>query len=630
MPGIPDGTIDEVRAASDLVDVVSDRVRLKKQGRRFVGLCPFHNEKSPSFSVDADQNLYYCFGCRRGGDVFKFVEEIEGVGFLDAVRLLADRAGIEVTEEGAGPEADRKGTLHAALRFAAGFYFDQLKGEAGQRGMAYLKNRGFTKEAVIAFGIGVAPDAWDALTTAATEAGFKPDVLEDVGLAKARQGGGGHYDVFRDRLMFPILSPIGKVLGFGGRILPDTTTGSDDYQPAKYVNSPETEIYHKSRVLYGMKQAKRAIRTEREAIVVEGYADVVSLWQAGVRNAVAASGTALTRDQMDLLGRLDVQRVILLFDADAAGQGAARKGIDVALDAGIAPYVVVLPEGADPDSFVRQFGADAFRRYLADERLDFVGFLVQRARASGALASPEGKSAAIREMLGTIRRLTDSIQAGEYLRKASEALGVYETDLRRQFDGVKPPPPPRRFEEPPPEVADALYASEPAVVVVRPEEVLLLRLMLAHKEPMVEHVLTRMGLDEFSPGAAREAVQALIDQFTAGAIDPAPFVRGDYGEAARTLVTESIVEKHSLSDNWTSKVGVAVPDRDGEPFAAATSAMRLLKLDRVQEAVEAAMREMQVRSRAGEEITDLQGHVNELNELRRQIERGEFMEWTPE
>ncbi len=630
MPGIPDPTIDEVRAASDLVDVVSDRVRLKKQGRRFVGLCPFHNEKTPSFSVDADQNLYYCFGCRRGGDVFKFVEEIEGVGFLDAVRLLADRAGIEVHEGEAGPEADRKGTLLAALRFAAEFYFRQLGTEAGARGVAYLQAREFSREAVQAFGIGVAPGGWDALTTAATEAGFKPDVLEAVGLAKARQGGGGHYDVFRDRLMFPILSPIGKVLGFGGRILPDTTTGSDDYQPAKYVNSPETDIYHKGRVLYGMKQAKRAIRTEREAIVVEGYADVVSLWQAGVRNVVAASGTALTPEQMDLLGRLDVQRVVLLFDADAAGQGAARKGLDVALDAGIAPYVVVLPEGSDPDSFARQFGADAFRAYLRDERLDFVEFLVHRAQASGALASPEGKSAAVREVLGTIRRLRDSIQAGEYLRKASEALGVYETDLRRQFEGTKAPAPKRRFEEPPPEMQDAGAMPEPAVVVVRPEEVMLFRLMLGHGGPMVEHVLTRMGLDEFSPGAAHDVVQALLDQFEAGAIDPAPFTRGDYGEAVRQLVTESVMEKHSLSDNWTSKVGVAVPERDGEPFAAATSAMRLLKLDRVREAIDVAKHEMQARERDGDDITDLQVEVNGLNELRRQIERGEFMEWAPE
>lgn len=625
MPSIPDSTVDDVRAASDLVDVVSDRIRLKKQGQRFVGLCPFHNEKSPSFSVDPVQGLYYCFGCRRGGDVFKFVEEVEGVGFLDAVRLLADRAGIEVRDEGAGPEADRKGTLLAALRFAAQFYFDQLKTEAGARGLAYLKERGFTKEAVKAFGIGVAPDAWDGLLRAATEAGVKPDVLEAVGLVKERQGGGGHYDVFRDRLMFPILSPIGKVLGFGGRILPDTATGSEDYTPAKYVNSPETEVYHKSRVLYGMKQAKRAIRTEREAIVVEGYADVVSLWQAGVQNVVAASGTALTPQQIDALARLDVQRLVLLFDADAAGQSAARKGVDVALDGGLAPYAVTLPDGADPDSFVRQFGAEAFRRYLAEERLDFVTFLVQGARRQGALDTPEGKAQAVRDVLGTIRRLGDPIAEGEYVKRASDLLDVYESDLRRQYDSGRPRPSRRPEPFPYPEEEDGPAAE--AVGAIRPEEIMLMRLMLLHKAPMVEHVLTRMGVDEFTPGAARTVVEALIAQFESGAIETEPFVRGEHGEAARALVNEVLAERHSLSDNWESKVGVARPERDGKPFEGAASAMRLLKLDRVQEALESVKRRMQARERAGEDIADLQAEAGDLNDLRRRIERGEFMEW---
>ena len=629
MPGIPDQTIDDVRAASDLVDVVSDRVRLKKQGQRFMGLCPFHNEKSPSFSVDPTQNLYYCFGCRRGGDVFKFVEEMEGVGFLDAVRLLADRAGIEIREEGASPEADHRAAMHAALRFAAGYFYTTLGTPEGERGVEYLKKRGFSREAVREFGIGVATPAWDGLVSAAAEAGYKPEILEAVGLAKERNRtgsgpGGGHYDVFRDRLMFPILSPIGKVLGFGGRILPDTQTGSDDYTPAKYVNSPETEVYHKSRVLYGMKQAKRAIRTEREAVVVEGYADVVSLWDAGVRNVVAASGTALTPQQVDLLKKLDVQRLLLLFDADAAGQSAARKGIDVALDAGLAPYAVSLPDGADPDSFVRQFGADAFRGVLRDERLDFVQFLVLQARQSGALATPEGKSDVVREVLRTIKRLGDPVLAGEYLRRAATALDVYETDLRRQFDGQATPRPRPRPEPSPEEEATA----PPPAPELRPEEASLIRLMLQHGAAMVEHVLTRMGVDEFTPGAPRDVVQAILAQFEAGEVDAGPFVRGEHGEGPRMLVAEALAERHALSaDNWKSKVGMTVKGRDSEPYQAATSSMRLLKLDRVQEAITEAMGEMRSRERAGEDIADLQARVNDLNDLRRQIDRGEFMEW---
>ena len=623
MPSIPDATVDDVRAASDLVDVVSDRVRLKKQGKNYMGLCPFHNEKSPSFSVDAAQNLYYCFGCRRGGDVFKFIQEIEGVGFLDAVRLLADRAGIEIQEAGAdNPEADRRATMTAALRFAAGYYYRQLGTADGERGLAYVRSRGFSPEAVREFGIGVAPAGWDGLVAAATEAGYKPEVLEAVGLAKERQGG-GHYDVFRDRLMFPILSPIGKVLGFGGRILPDTQTGSADYTPAKYVNSPETEVYRKGQVLYGMKQSKRAIRTEREAVVVEGYADVVSLWDAGVRNVVAASGTALAPPQMALLKKLDVQRLVLLFDADDAGQSAARKGVDAALDAGLAPYAVALPDGADPDSFVRQFGADAFRAYLRDERLDFVAFLVAQARASGALSSPEGKSGVVGEVLATIKRLRDPIQAGEYLKRAADALDVYESDLRRQFEGQAAP----RRRPPPPEPDEPTAPAPEPVPEVRPEEQSLIRLMLEQGAPMVEHVLTRMGVEEFTPGPSQTVILALIDQFEAGAVDVGPFVRGDHGDGVRVLVQEALAEKHGgLSDNWHGKVGVTPKHRDDNPFASAASSMRLLKLDRVDEAVHESMAQMQSLERAGQDITELQSHVNELNALRRQVERGEFME----
>ncbi|HEX8384830.1 MAG TPA: DNA primase, partial [Rubricoccaceae bacterium] len=468
MAGIPDATIDEVRAASDLVDVVGERVSLKKQGRRFLGLCPFHSEKSPSFSVVADEGFFYCFGCKKTGDVFSFVQETEGVGFLDAVRLLAGRAGVALPEE-TNPAADRQGALHAALRFAAGFYVEQLRADAGKRARAYLAERQFSREAVLAFGIGYAPEGWDALATAATAAGFSEDTLEAVGLVKRRESG-GIYDVFRDRLVFPILSPIGKVLGFAGRILPDSRQATADFTPAKYLNTPETEIYHKGRVLFGMKQAKRAIRAEGEAVVVEGHADVVALWQAGVEHVVAASGTALTAAQLDLLARIDVKRVVLLFDADAAGQGAARKGIETALDAGLTPYAVSLPDGADPDSFVRTFGADAFRAVLTDERRDFVEFLVAGAKREGLFDTPEGKREAVDRVVSALARVSDSILAEEYVRRAARALDVYEPEVRREVDLRT-----RRASAPQPavravETRDRDPAPDAVVIVVRPKE----------------------------------------------------------------------------------------------------------------------------------------------------------------
>lgn len=633
MAGIPDATIDEVRAASDLVDVVGERVSLKKQGRRFLGLCPFHSEKSPSFSVIPDEGFYYCFGCKSTGDVFTFVRETEGVGFLDAVRLLAGRAGIALPEE-TSPAADRQGALHAALRYAAGFYVEQLRGDAGKRARAYLAERQFTREAVLAFGIGYAPDGWDGLATAATAAGFDADTLEAVGLVKKRDpalagGRGGIYDVFRDRLVFPILSPIGKVLGFAGRILPDSRQATADFTPAKYLNTPETEIYHKGRVLFGMKQAKRAIRAEGEAVVVEGHADVVALWQAGVEHVVAASGTALTAAQLDLLARIDVKRVVLLFDADAAGQGAARKGIETALDAGLTPYAVSLPDGADPDSFVRTFGADAFRAVLADERRDFVEFLVAGARREGLFETPEGKREAVDRVVSALARVSDPILAEEYVRRAARALDVYEPEVRREVDvrtrRVAPPQPSVRAVEARPSEA----APDVVVVVVRPKEETLIRLMLHEGVPMVEHVMTRMGLDEFTAGAPRETVAVLLEQFGAGAVDAGPFVRGEHGEAVRELVSRVLAQQHDVSENW-GREGIAVPAMDARPFDGATAAMKRLKLDRLLEAVEDANNRFATAERAGQDAAPIHEEIMRLNEVRRQIERGEFLFWGDE
>ena len=664
MPRISDDAVSEVRRASDLVDVVGDRVRLKKQGRRFMGLCPFHNEKSPSFSVDPAEGLYYCFGCRKGGDVFKFVQETEGVGFLDAVRLLADKAGIELDEGPADPNADRKAAMSAALRFAGRFYFQQLGTDAGARGLAYLKERGFSPETVKTFGIGVAPAGWDGLVRAATEAGHAPEILEAVGLAKQRTSG-GHYDAFRDRLMFPILSPIGKVLGFGGRILPDTQTGSDDYSPAKYINSPDTEVYNKSRELYGLKQAKRAIRAEEEAIIVEGYADVVSLYQAGIQNVVAASGTSLTVPQIALLAKT-ARTLVLLFDADAAGQSAARKAIDTALDGGLVPYAVALPDGADPDSYVRQFGADAFRTRLRDERLDFVTFLARRARADGDLATPEGKAAAVRETAEALARVSDLLVRGEYVRAAADAFDVDEVTLRREVEAAakrprrrdrppRPPAPPSSappssappssappaedvvgyaepspYDSPPEAFGDAGQAPEqraaaPAAAPPaqpKPEEGALLRLMLREGYAMVEHVMTRIGLEMFTDGPPRQLAAALLEQYADGDIDRAPFVRGDHGEALQALVLGLLPERYVPSERAESK-GLKPVERDQEPFAVARSSIRLLQIDRIEEAEDEINRQVRRAEAAGDDVSGLMREKMDLTDLKRRIERGD-------
>ncbi len=630
MPAISDEKVEEVRAASDLVDVVSDYVRLKKQGARFVGLCPFHSERTPSFSVDPRENLYHCFGCKAGGDVYRFVMDKEGVAFPDAVRLLADRAGIELPEEdGPSPEATEREAILAALRFAARFYHAQLGTPAGARGRAYLEQRGFTRESAVAFGIGCAPDEWDALSKAAGAAGYSMETLDRAGLSRRRSGGDTYYDVFRDRLMFPILSPVGKVLGFSGRALPGARPMPDGSEPAKYINTSDTPVYKKAEVLYGLKQAKHAIRAAEEAILVEGQADVVSLHQAGVTNVVAASGTALTAHQVRLL-KSYARSVVLLYDSDGAGQSAAARGIEAVIEGGLGVSLVSLPDGADPDSFVTQFGAEAFVGYLERERQDFPSFVAAAARRDGLFDTPEGKSEAARRLVELVARVRDPVAHDAYVQRAASVLGLPDATVRQLLrrrrrpqsagDGYGAPADPDRSTVP---------ARNPTPApTMRPEEAELLRLMLKEGAPMVEHVLSRMAIEEFSEGPVRATAAGLIAQYESGTIDSGAFQRGEFGEEIQRLVAEVMSNKYTVSARGASRRGVTAERRDAQPLAAATSAMRLLKLDRLDEALAGVNQEIFVAENNGADATELYRRVNALNELRVQIERGGFLEWT--
>jgi len=630
---IPDDKVEEVKSATDIVDVVSDYVRLKKAGSNFKGLCPFHNEKTPSFNVNPSMGIFKCFGCGEGGDAISFVMKIEGTGFTETVRMLAEQAGIELPAEGVqDPHKDEKESILHALRFAARWYYEQLtKTEVGrERGLAYFQNRGLAPETIKKFGLGFAPDAWNALLKAAEAAQIKPEILDKAGLVLPNKNGDGFHDRFRERVMFPIFSHVGKVLGFGGRVLPDSKEPTGDYVPPKYINSPETRVYHKSRVLYGLYQGKQAIRGEEEVILVEGYTDVVSLYQAGVKNVVASSGTALTPDQVRVLGRY-AKRVLLLYDADSAGAAAALRGIDLILRAGLAVYVVALPEGADPDSFVQQFGAEAFRSYLQKERQSFVHFKVSAAKREGALSTPEGQAETARSVLESIAQIPDTVAQDGYIRVAAAELGVPDIHLRMQFrdvlkqeNGSRRAP---RQEAPPPEDEhDTGAAPTPETFEMKPEEGALLRLMLERGGPMVEHVLGHMALEEFSAGPVRTTVQQLLAQYEQGRIDKDAFTSGQFGATVQQIATGVLVDRHVASENYARK-GIRVPEMNAEPYEAAASAMTLLKLDRVSEAIELVSRKTYAAEQAGEDLTELQQRMTELQRLKIQIERREFFEW---
>jgi DNA primase len=640
---IPDDKLEEVRAASDIVDVVSDYVKLKKRGSNYFGLCPFHNEKTPSFSVNPSMGIFKCFGCHEGGDVFSFISKIENIGFTETVRLLAERAGIPLpVDEAQRERSSEVESIYHALRFAARFFYRQLtQTDAGQPALDYLKGRGFTPKTIKRFGLGYAPDRWDAVLTAAEEEHIAAETLEKAGLVLPRKQGDGHYDRFRGRVIFPIFSHVGKVLGFGGRIL-----NADSDQP-KYINSPETTVYTKRRVLYGLYQAKQAIRQAEEVLLVEGYTDVIALHQAGVENVVASSGTALTEAQIKVLNRY-AKRILLLYDADTAGMTAAVRGIDLVLARGLAPYAVSLPAGEDPDSYVQAHGGEAFTQLLQDERQDFVTFLHAQAERQGMFDTPEDSAEARRSVLNTIAAIPEerALDRDAYLRHASEVFGVYESDLRREFEQIAQrqhdkararhrrkhaeqggAPTPGRTRPSAPEPS-APPEDEKPLAEPLPEEKMLLRLMLEHGLRMVEAVLGHMALDEFTEGPSRRIVERLIAMYQDDAVDKQPFLDGTLGDDVQRLATEVMVDRHAPSENWSSRQNITVPRMNDDPYEAAASAMTLLKLDRVNEAIEQQRERLYQATRHGDgDLTDLQTEMMELHKLRKHIEQRAFLNW---
>lgn len=387
---IPNETLDEIRAAVDAVAVMGQHTDLKQSGTRWKGLCPFHDERTPSFTVDAEQGLYHCFGCGAGGDVIDFVQQAEGCDFLEAVRFLADEAGVALPDEhgASADESKRRESLKAAVRVAARYFYNvRCKADAGAPARAYLQRRHFDEDALKRFGIGYAPDGWERLLTHAQEHHVKPDALHEAGLVIERQKGTGYYDRFRGRVIFPIFSHRGDVIAFAGRLV-EESTGSPTDAP-KYVNSPTTALYDKSNVLYGYWQGRKALADTREAWVVEGYTDVLALHGAGIRHAVATCGTALTDEHLKaLMQRVD--HVMLLFDGDEAGGSASDRAMQRCIRQGIDASACTLPDGHDPCSYLQEHGADELRAYVDEHRLVLHDVAARKVGTGWGDAIPEG------------------------------------------------------------------------------------------------------------------------------------------------------------------------------------------------------------------------------------------------
>lgn len=384
--------INKVLEANDIVDLIGQDTQLKGRGSQFLGLCPFpnHKERTPSFSVNQDKQVYHCFGCKESGNLVTYLKVIRGMNFPEAIEFLAQRAGIPIpVEEQSSPvsqgQRDKKKTLFKINELASVFFHHQLLSLEGDHPVrAYLSRRGISPEAVALFQIGYAPDSWEALAQFLQERKVAANMAQDLGLIKARtQGKSGHFDLFRNRLMFPIISPSGQHIGFGGRVL------SSEDQP-KYLNSPESDIFHKGRILYGLHETAKFVRSEDQAIVVEGYTDFLALYMAGIRNVVATLGTALTENHARLLRRY-TKNILVLFDGDSAGQMAAERSLPILLAQGLYPKAFSLPEKMDPDEFLKQAGVEAFREKLEKSQDLFIEIFQQKSRGVGRQASDKVK-----------------------------------------------------------------------------------------------------------------------------------------------------------------------------------------------------------------------------------------------
>jgi len=417
---IPQKIIEEIRERTDIVQLIGSYLDLRKAGRSYKALCPFHGEKTPSFMVNPEKQIYHCFGCGKGGNVFHFLMEYEGVGFIEAVERLAKDAGVDVDRYSSG--GDRKEKLepyYRAVEFAARFYRKMLdEGQGAEAARSYLARREIDRETVEEFSLGFAPSGWDSLYRAAMDAGLSRDILLELNLVMKSRGGSGYRDYFRNRVIFSLESLSNRFVGLAGRVL-------DDSEP-KYLNTMESHIYSKGRMLYGLNHSKDAIRKSGSAIIVEGYMDYLMLWKSGIRNVCAVCGTSFTQDQGRLLARY-ANHVYIMNDGDRAGIRASVRAADELVTVGLESNIVVLPEGEDPDSFVRKKGADELREYMRSAP-NYFAFL-QKEALSGTRTTYR-KSQVIKHLLETLSSVTDPVRQELYLQEISNLFDVQAGTLR--------------------------------------------------------------------------------------------------------------------------------------------------------------------------------------------------------
>ncbi|HEY4327403.1 MAG TPA: DNA primase [Mucilaginibacter sp.] len=603
---ITKSTIDRIMEATDIVEVIGEFVQLKKRGANYVGLSPFANERTPSFTVSPAKGIFKDFSSGKGGSAITFLMELEKFTYPEALKWLAKKYSIEVEEtvETAEnkEEENRRESLMIVTAYAAKFFHESLleTDEGKNIGLSYFKERGFNNDTIRKFELGYSPDQWEAFTGQALKEGYQQEFLEESGLSVKRDNG-SFYDRYRGRVMFPIHSFTGRVIAFGGRTL------KSDKNVPKYVNSPESEIYHKSNVLYGLYFAKKAIRDEDNCFLVEGYADVLSVHQAGIENVVASSGTSLTVEQIRLIGRF-TKNITILYDGDAAGIKASLRGLDMILEEGLNVKVVLFPDGHDPDSYVRNFGTNGFKKHIEDNKKDFILFKTD-ILLKEAGNDPIKKAEVIREIVESVAKIPDSIKASVFIKECSHILKIDERALLSELNKMRLAKAKKDSQQQmsKPVAVDETLLDEPITKEEKEDatqEKEIVRLLLAYGNRMIDwdgiantyigpFMIAELSDVEFENPACKTFVEIYRSEVENGLLpDEQYFIHYPEKEIVDLTVT-LIATKYTLSENWYEMHKILVPDEQVNMKATVLGAIFHLKKQKVNKILEGLRTELQ-------------------------------------
>lgn len=628
---IPKDTIEKIFDAADIVDVIGEFVNLKKAGSNFKGLSPFINEKTPSFSVSPAKGIFKDFSSGKGGNVVSFLMEHEHFSYPEALRWLAKRYNIEIEEEKLTPEKleaqNTRESLYLVNQFARDYFVKQIKEtqEGKAIGLSYFKERGFSQEIIKKFELGYSPETKDAFTKAALSSGYKLEYLEQVGLTKSSER--GSFDFYRGRVMFPIHNLTGRVLGFGGRTL------RSDKSVAKYFNSPESEIYNKSKILYGLYFAKNAIIKEDQCYLVEGYTDVISMHQSGIENVVASSGTALTKGQIRLIKRY-TPNITILYDGDAAGIKASFRGIDLILAEGMNVQVILFPEGEDPDSYSKSVSEDEFQTFLDQNKKDFIRFKTE-ALLSDSGNDPLKRAETIKEIVKSIAVIPDAIVRSVYCKETSQIFDIAEKTVINEVNKLlsKGNKIAYKEEEEVIPIQEAVKPKSPkGKHSLAEQEKDLIRLMLNYGDIAIEieaeddegkEILVSMPLAQFITeellsdelAYTNEVYQHIFEEFIDG-IDNQLIVNANQflqqpDPKLSEIVTDLTISKDSVSENWTKRHQIFPQSERDKLKDAAEQSVSIFKL----RYTENSIHEKQLQLKDNNEENQLILLLEEIKEL---------------